>query len=300
MRYTRAVTAGPKYDPTSAVVLTEVMKLVCCLLVVFHIESYCIKNFTRAVRTGLAGNVAETVKLLVPAGLYTLQNNLLFVALENLEATTFQVTYQLKLLITALFSVFLLGKTLSPTQWGSLVVLTTGVVLIQLPSGTDRHRQDHKDSWVLGLTACIVSGTSSAFASVYFEKILKSTPTSLWMRNIQLGVFALPLSYATMVATSPPNQPIFYGYTAMTWVLIAVQAFGGLLVAAVMKFADNILKGFATALAIALSGVVSAVFLGFVPSFAFLLGASTVIGATVLYSLYPPKAPSPFIKVTTL
>lgn len=36
----------------------------------------------------------ELVKLAIPAGIYTLQNNLLYVALSNLDAATYQVTYK--------------------------------------------------------------------------------------------------------------------------------------------------------------------------------------------------------------
>jgi len=45
------------------------------------------------------------------------------------------------------------------------------------------------------------------------------------------------------------------------------QAFGGLVVAAVVKYADNILKGFATSVSIIVSSLVSFYFLGdFQPS----------------------------------
>ena len=74
----------------------------------------------------------ETLKLLIPAGLYTLQNNLLFIALSNLDAATYQVTYQLKILTTALFSVLMLSKKLDSIKWISLVILMFGVSLVQV------------------------------------------------------------------------------------------------------------------------------------------------------------------------
>lgn len=44
--------------------------------------------------------------------------------------------------------------------------------------------------------ACCLSG----FAGIYFEKILKgSAPVSLWMRNVQMGVFAIPSSFAAVM-----------------------------------------------------------------------------------------------------
>ena len=50
--------------------------------------------------------------LAVPACLFTLQSNLLVIALTSLDAATFQVLYQLKILTTAFFSVLILEKQL--------------------------------------------------------------------------------------------------------------------------------------------------------------------------------------------
>ena len=39
----------------------------------------------------------------------------------------------------------------------------------------------------LGLLAVSVACLSSGFSGVYFEKVLKGSSTSVWIRNIQLG-----------------------------------------------------------------------------------------------------------------
>ena len=44
----------------------------------------------------------------------------------------------------------------------------------------------------IGLLAVVVACLTSGFSGVYFEKILKGSKTSLWIRNIQLGKW-LPL-----------------------------------------------------------------------------------------------------------
>ena len=75
----------------------------------------------------------DSWKLTIPALLYTLQNNLQYVAISNLEAATFHLMHQLKILSTALFTVLILKRKLSATQWISLVLLTIGVALIQIP-----------------------------------------------------------------------------------------------------------------------------------------------------------------------
>jgi UDP-sugar transporter A1/2/3 len=72
------------------------------------------------------------------------------------------------------------------------------------------------------------------------------------------------------------------------------KAFGGLVIALVVKYADNILKGFAVSLSILLSSFISWWSLNdFEPSLAFALGASVVILSTFLYGYEPKQTPRP-------
>ena len=68
---------------------------------------------------------------MVPSAVYLIQNNLLYVAASNLDVATYQITYQLKILTTAMFAVTMLGKKLLPTQWLSLLTLVAGVAFGQ-------------------------------------------------------------------------------------------------------------------------------------------------------------------------
>jgi len=68
-----------------------------------------------------------------------------------------------------------------------------------------------------------------------------------------------------------------------------VIRFGGLLVAVVIKYADNIWKGFATAGAILLTGLLAPLLeLGPPPNALLLLGAALVVASVLLYAATPP------------
>lgn len=54
-----------------------------------------------------------------------------YIALRNIDAATYQITFQLKILTTAIFSVILMKKKLSIIQWLSLLLLMFGVALVQ-------------------------------------------------------------------------------------------------------------------------------------------------------------------------
>lgn len=262
-----------------------------------------------------------------------------YVAASNLDAATFQVTYQLKILTTAFFSVLILKRNLSKLKWIALALLTVGIALVVLPKDAsaalityitgnttvtdaavpdNSGNQSNLHGFVAVLAACFLSG----LAGVYFEKILKAptpkpVPTEdwsedeeeenkrntvqtddeadedasnqVWIRNIQMSFFSVILGLVFVVmlqdGTTIVERGFFVNYNALTWTVIAIQALGGLIVALVVKYADNILKGFATSISIILSSIVSVWLFNFTFSGSFVLGAALVIYATYLYGL---------------
>uniref|UniRef100_A0ABM5G8X0 UDP-N-acetylglucosamine transporter isoform X3 n=1 Tax=Pogona vitticeps TaxID=103695 RepID=A0ABM5G8X0_9SAUR len=192
MRYSRTLKEeGPRYLSSTAVVIAELLKIIACVLLVYKDSKCNLRALNRVLHDEILNKPMETLKLAIPSGIYTLQNNLLYVALSNLDAATYQVTYQLKILTTALFSVSMLSKKLGIYQWLSLVILMTGVAFVQWP--TDSQAAATKElsagSQFVGLMAVLIACFSSGFAGVYFEKILKETKQSVWIRNIQLGTW---------------------------------------------------------------------------------------------------------------
>ena len=234
----------------------------------------------------------EGLKLFIPALCYTLQNNLSFVALENLDAATFQVTYQFKLLVTALLMALILGKKLTKKQWFSLLLLLFRIILTRCDK-IDKNIKKHVNTTITtkasnttwGLIVVTICCFTSAFASVYLEKIFKTTSVSIITRNLQLAIFSSIISFiAYMLIERKPLTSFFNGYDKVVLILIMLNAFGGFLVAMVMKYADNILKGFSTAISIVICGIISYLFFEFIPKKIFIIGSVLVVISIFLYN----------------
>lgn len=193
-----------------------------------------------------------------------------------------QVTYQMKILTTALFSVLMLKRQLSLLQWGSLVLLFTGVAMVQFTNVSSHSGQNH----LIGLVAVCVSCLSSGFAGVYFEKMLKGSSASVWLRNVQLGIFGSTTALIGMLwkdGIEVYSSGFFFGYTPLVFSVVVQQAVGGLIVAVVVRYADNILKGFATSLSIILSCIAAVFLFDYQITVMFTAGAALVMVAIYLY-----------------
>ena len=268
----------------------------------------------------------ESLLILVPTLLYLIQNSLLHVALSHLSAPVFQVTYQFKLVTTALASVLFLDRRYSPKQWVCLLSLGAGVATVVLGERVtvlkeavtpDTNAQigleeiSNIHSIALGLAAVCTACVSSALASVSLERMLKGTSSagkkkgkennasdetlssrkqpSLWLRNIELATFSLIVAtirrqHSLYGRSSEEIKPFFHNFSGWVYVLLGLQAGGGLLVAAVMKYADNVLKGLATGVSVVVSSVGSAVLFGTPINTYFSVGAATILCSVYFFS----------------
>ncbi|KAF7987603.1 hypothetical protein HCN44_003466 [Aphidius gifuensis] len=284
---------GPKFHVTTAVFMSEVVKCVTCLIIVY-LETKSLSKFITTLHVTIIQNPGDTAKVCVPSVVYIIQNNLLYTSSSNLDAATYQVTYQLKILTTALFAVVILRKTLLKTQWASLVLLLIGVVLVQLVDSDPLKKvSDNKQNRLVGFSAALCACFLSGFAGIYFEKILKQSNISVWMRNVQLSLLSIPFGLISCYVKDSDGiseNGFFYGYDLFVSYLVVLQAGGGLIVALVVKHADNILKGFATSLAIIISCIASIYLFNFHLTIQFAFGALLVICSIFMYS-YQPKRP---------
>ena len=135
-------------------------------------------------------------KMVGLALIYGAMNILSFVSLRNIGAGMFTIFAQCKILTTASFSTLLLQRRYSWVKWRALVALIFGVLLFSEPiwGNSENLRSKRADAnLVIGVSAVIIEVTLSGFASIYFEKVVKTDPLQLtiWERNFQLAFVRL-------------------------------------------------------------------------------------------------------------
>lgn len=230
----------------------------------------------------------------------------------------------MKILTTAAFSVILLRKKLSKAKWAALFFLALGVGIVQIQStappkdatpvpvtdvdptveavaaeviGQAKHVMNPLKGFAAVSAACVTSG----LAGVYFEMVLKGSQADLWVRNVQLSLFSLlpalvPIIFNNAGSSSDGRSfpfSLFANFSGWAWATVLTQVFGGLITAIVIKYSDNIMKGFATSLSIVLSFLASVALFDFRITLAFVIGSSTVLAATWMYNQADMKTPNP-------
>ncbi|GAB2291661.1 hypothetical protein Dimus_025917 [Dionaea muscipula] len=99
------------------------------------------------------------------------------------------------------------------------------------------------------------------------------------VQNFWLYIFGMAFNAIAMLVQdfdAVVNKGFFHGYSFITVLMIVNHALCGITVSMVMKYADNIVKVYATAVAMLLTAIVSMFLFRFHLSLAFFLGSMLV------------------------
>ena len=180
----------------------------------------------------------------------------------------------------------ILKTSLTWTKWRALALLVFGCILVASPNFNSESK-DQGFLQLFGNGAVLTEVVLSGFASIYFEKVVKSTSevVTIWERNFQLGFYSL-IMYSGIIMYEGSNARVpWSNWTSLTLLVAILGAAGGLLVAATLKYADSILKTMATSGAIVLSTVLGHYFLAGPMNLIICVGALVTIIAISNYTL---------------
>lgn len=287
---------------STAVIVVEVLKLMFSAAYIVFYQ----KQSALSIVTFIRSDWTNTLLLIVPAISYSLQMSLEYVAMANIDPASFSVLVQMKMLTTAMFFRTILKKRLMKKQIISLVILTVGVMLCSMKTSNNNDPQGNNDEQsmgdkTVGIAATLGIACSSGFASVYTEKVIKAARKNNSSNNIskQGGDFGLAHMQAQLAIVSLvvlglyafiqdfqdiTTKGFFYNYNAAAFFSSLNSAVGGLIVAAVLKHADSVLKGYATAISVVLTGVSSNLLFGTQLTLFYAMGIVNVIVAVLLYN----------------
>ncbi|KAG9394576.1 Nucleotide-sugar transporter [Carpediemonas membranifera] len=270
------------YCSSSVVTYVEFMKICISLFFLLRNSPDFIMEQARAMSWQLVFLSA------VPAILYAINNNLVFLILRYLEPALFQILSNFKIISTAVLMRFVLHKRFTGLHYLTLVLLMLVISWTQyVPSATT------KSSRTVGVLLAILYTFNSSFASVFTEYFLKRySHISVHAQNTSLYFWGVlfNLVYWFAIDRDPVRSNFFSGWTPAVWLLVLTMSCSGLLISIIMKFANNIVKVFCSSASIVLCIYASWLLFGVAVTMQHLFGAMAVGSIIVLYNLLPPAA----------
>lgn len=206
--------------------------------------------------------------------------------MSYVDAATYQILGNLKIITTGFLFWIALKRHLTRNQWLALILLTLGAATSQI-SGCG---SSVLAAPILGYLFACLSATLSALAGVYTEFLLKKNNDSLYWQNVQLYGFGTLFNAARLTYDSfQPGADLLWlghvadGYNYITWLIVINFSFSGLFISWLQKYADTIVKVYATSSAMMVTAFLSIFFFDLSPTLQLFLGISIVCISILLY-----------------
>ena len=197
-------------------------------------------------------------------------------AYQNLPPITFNVLNQTKTLSAALCCYLLLGMKQSRIQIVSLFLLLLSALVIEKvvvvpgvktesPTAAEKAEEEafqesRTMELVTGVIPVLTASFLSGLAGALSQKSLQTMGRNSYLFTMELcaasiGVLLISLIINSSDARVIRNEGFFHNWTLYTWIPVATNALGGILVGLVTKHAGSVRKGFALIFGLVISGI---------------------------------------------
>ena len=209
----------------------------------------------------------DMLRFAAPALVYTLNNALVFLIVQYLKPSSFQLLSATKTVFTAILMRVILKKMLNRVQKYAIVLLATGAAVSQLSQmHTPSPHSDDCGSWeeasgevgsgsgeptslsgdlqFVGVLLTLLSCVASSLGGVTNELLLKRDGTlhSLHLQNCLLYGWGVLFNVIAMLIRTDLSTGVFRGFGGSILGLVILNATTGLAISAILKFTDNIVR----------------------------------------------------------
>uniref|UniRef100_A0A7S0HPQ6 Sugar phosphate transporter domain-containing protein n=1 Tax=Phaeocystis antarctica TaxID=33657 RepID=A0A7S0HPQ6_9EUKA len=286
--YASKMPGAPQYNATSVVLITEAVKLVMALAFYRRYDGDT-AQLVREVR----GSTDLLLQYVVPALLYCVYNNLVYVNLTFFDPGTYNVLMQLRIVLTGVLYQLLFSTRLGRNQWLAIILIMLGCVCKESPKlfgAAGRVPSALSHAWVLLAFQMVCS----VFAGVYNEKLLKKDGKDgrrvgtnlqnayMYLNSIWCNLAFLVLNGTLQEAVHPDNLRAVFSPTVLA--IVAIMASVGMVTGFFLKILDSVLKSVASAVEVLLTTLLSTLFFGTPLALADVLAAAMVGGGVALYA----------------
>lgn len=260
IKYSQNDAGGYDYDKNTSVLLSELFKVVLSGALLFR--EFQINPEPASPLIGPL-EARSILAYAVPAVLYVVHNNIIFIALELIGPTTYQLFNNLKIVTTGFVFRIFLRRKLRVHQWMAIVLLLLGMCVTQMNPAKPAVSLVRTEQPFLGFLWMVALSLCSAFAGVYNEYLIKKDEQSVYWKNIQLytfGTLACGLSTlfsflssgsnSELDANAEPNRSLFHGFGLCAWLVVFLNGVLGQIISLIFKYADNLVKVYAASGAI--------------------------------------------------
>ena len=229
--------------------------------------------------------------------LYCVNNNITFVIFQWADGGNINLIKAGSTFVSALILLLLLGRSISSVQWSAIAIQSAGLVITQFGANCKAANTPALAPPVYA--ALLFSLTITAFSGVCNEKVLKDAGregAGVHTVNALLYATGTLLNLGVHLGGGGTLGSSFFagmGHPASLAVLLC-NSLIGIAVGAVYKYADAVVKSFASACSTAVLFLVGAAFFGVSVNVVVAAGCVCIFVATHLYATNPAAAaPAP-------